>query len=383
LLRGQRRDGSWAAAAFYADPVKHGRPHYNGGSELTTAFVLEALQAYISQNIAAQPVPRAGQRPNAGAVLAAARRQIRNLGPTLKPQISRSLARLASSQEGAEITGLPQLFHSSLDQSSKLPQTFLNNLGTANLYGWLAYTIYDDFLDDEGKPELLPVANAALRRSLQGFLETLPGAAEYHKTVIEIFDTIDAANAWELAQCRNEVRGDQIKFRRLPDYDDLTKLAQRSLGHILGPLAILYKEKAGGKVIRHCREGLQSYLVVRQLNDDLHDWQSDLANGHLSYVVCVLLKKEGIGKGTYTVPELIARLRGRFWHEVLPAICRDMQRRLAGARTELQAGGVSVASGNGMGELLDAQERIIQETLAKQRQAALFLEEYEGSAETP
>jgi len=28
----------------------------------------------------------------------------------------------------------------------------------------LLYTIYDDFLDEEGKPELLPLANMYLRR---------------------------------------------------------------------------------------------------------------------------------------------------------------------------------------------------------------------------
>ncbi|HVX47875.1 MAG TPA: hypothetical protein VHA05_00765, partial [Candidatus Saccharimonadales bacterium] len=48
LLLSQRRDGSWPAATFYADPVVDGKRYYNGAPALTTAFVLEALQAYVN-----------------------------------------------------------------------------------------------------------------------------------------------------------------------------------------------------------------------------------------------------------------------------------------------------------------------------------------------
>jgi len=65
-----------------------------------------------------------------------------------------------------QIPLMPFLFHANfgLTNEKSILKKDVILLGQANVLGWLAYTIYDDFLDEEGKPELLPLANMYLRR---------------------------------------------------------------------------------------------------------------------------------------------------------------------------------------------------------------------------
>ncbi|HYH36405.1 MAG TPA: hypothetical protein VD706_02820, partial [Candidatus Saccharimonadales bacterium] len=236
LLKTRRRDGSWPAAAFCHDPETNGKPCYNGAAVLTTAFVLEALGLYRDRyDVSRQPRNKANKAsapvPHA-TVLRLAGRRSRTLPAELRRTMMRALTRLAESDNGGEILSLPERFSGSLVKPVRpMPEQFLEKLGLANLYGWLAYTIYDDFLDEEGQPGLLPAANVAMRESLQGFLEALPANKAFHQETREVFNTIDGANAWELDHCRYRIRDNDITVGSLPVYGDLMKLAERSLGH--------------------------------------------------------------------------------------------------------------------------------------------------------
>ncbi len=376
LLAAQRRDGSWAAAVFYADPDKAGRPYYDGGPELTTAFVVEALATYQAQLQAAKRPDGAVRQPlTTGRILAAARGQVQDLDPAFRRSISQSLKRLAGSEEGAEITGLASVYQDSLKKPAALPQHFLDSLGAANLYGWLAYTIFDDLIDEEGRTKLLPVATLSLRRSLQGFLEAARGDPAFQVTVHETFDMIDGANRWELASCRYGHHGSRLQVGTPPDYGDLSKLAERSFGHALGPLAVILRSEVDEQALMHCRAALKQHLIVRQLHDDLHDWQEDLAHGHASYVVARLLADNDVRPDRYDTAKLTARLREAFWNRLLPDICDEMKRRVSAAQTGLKASGLFKPR-SPVYALLDDLERTIEATHDQQRQATIFLEQY-------
>ncbi len=384
LLSGQRNDGAWPAATFYADPVKDGKLYYSGAPALTTAFALEALELYIRMSRAPSAIGSGDSALKTG-VLALAKRRCHKMPEDLRGTVLGLLDKLAGSDSGAEIIGLPQRFNESLLKPLRpAPKELLETLGLANLYGWAAYTVYDDFLDEEGKPALLPAANAAMRRSLDCFLEALPENQEFGGLVRRVFDGIDGANAWEQTHCRFRAGAGKLAVGPLPDYGDLSKLAERSLGHALPPMAVLAAagKKVGGTQCREVLIALRHYLIARQLNDDAHDWPDDLRNGHITPVVAILLAELKVTQGAHKASDLLAAARPQFWHHTLPVICRLMNRHVRLSRQALKHSGL-VRPGGVMTDLLDGIEKSVEETLAQQRRTKDFLKHYKNKTTRP
>lgn len=376
LLSWQSSDGSWPAAAFCVDPGRANKIHYNGAASLTTALVIECLSLY--QNAPTNPANRHHTKNNPQSILDYAYKKLRNLEPEVRLHTITKLTELATSSNGPEITGLAQRFNHSLTIPLKNRQALLKQLSTSNLYGWLAYTIYDDFLDDEGKPALLPVANICQRQSLQLFQYANALLPDMQKVISDTFDAIDNANAWELSHCRFLVANNTIDIQALPDYSTLTKLAERSLGHCLAPLSIL---AAGGfgpssHAYKNTQKALTHYLIVRQLNDDVHDWQKDLEQGHISYVVARLLKDTGQQPGKHSFDSLIPELRQQFWHQTLPDLCSEMQQHAERCREALTKANCFKPN-NIILDLLAKLEAAIAEAQTSQLQALAFLKHYE------
>jgi hypothetical protein len=384
LLNGQRRDGSWPAAAFYADPVKHGRPYYSGAAALTTAFALEALalyqQTYRMDNTASssRPLrqPRQQQR-----ILSLAAEQCRPLEPALRDRVATLLRQQVVSSNGPIILNVPHSFNRSLVEPLRpeLIKTF-DRLSLANLYGWLAYTVYDDFLDEEGEPAKLPAANVALRYSLENF-DRAAASPDFRDFIRRAFDTIDGANAWEQADCRFPVSDGVITVAALPRYGSRQKLAERSLGHSLPALAVLALKgmQPTSRQFRLVDRALRHYLIVRQLNDDLHDWSEDLTRGHISYVVARLLRELRTQPGPHQLADLSRRVQRQFWHHTLPATCQLMRAHVTGGRQAFAASRL-LKQGSTMERLLDEQEASLAATIAQQQQAMRFLQRYKQRA---
>jgi hypothetical protein len=267
-----------------------------------------------------------------------------------------------------------------MSPSHKLSEEFMAKLGLANLYGWLAYTIYDDFLDGEGKPELISTANVSMRRSLENFVGALPENESFAAFVHHTFDAIDGANAWEVARCRFKLGSAKLQTGRLPDYGNLEKLADRSLGHALAPMAVLAAAGQGldtdeaQKMFRAFRH----YLIARQLNDDAHDWEEDLRAGLVTPAVVMVLKKIGVRPGKRDITELISTGRHHFWHVVLPEICELMRSHVRLSREALRSSALVKKDGI-MDELLDGIEASASSALNQQKQAEDFLKYYRQS----
>ncbi len=378
LLAGQRHDGSWAAAAFYADPVKNNKLYYNGGPALTTAFILEALALYADASETASTGDAEHGAAMAPLVVVLAESQCGNLESGLRATILRLLDTLTASDSGPEITALSQRFNQSLAKPLKpAADDFLAGLSLANAYGWLAYTVYDDFLDGTGKPSLLPAANTAMRKSFDGFSEAVPKNPAFRALVREVFDAIDSANAWEQGHCRFATPGGQLSLGTLPDYDNLSKLADRSLGHTLAPLAILAAKglRVSDTPFQKIRSALFHYLIARQLNDDLHDWQTDLDNGHISYVVSRVLADLRLRPGKYAMPALLAKAQRQFWHASLPVLCQEVEAQITLSRQAFNASGL-LTENNVIAQLLDRLEQGIHEAMDRRREAVNFLKHY-------
>lgn len=279
-----------------------------------------------------------------------------------------------------EITHLARSFAESLhDCSPLITNEVCTALGMANFYFWVAYTIYDDFIDDEGDPTQLSLANIAQRDSQYLYEKELSAMTVANRTIRAYFDDVDEANAWELSSCRMKIERDCIIFDEVPDYSDKAVLARRAAGHILGPLIVA--EIQAGCVDARTQDvyaGLNHYLIARQLNDDLHDWMDDLKQGHMSYVVAYLLASLQLAPGCYALDALYNRIRTFLWDGGLAALCDEIEGHASRAReflrksTLLQEAGVFYHYLDFVDAVIEASRR----AYADQRE---FLREYSES----
>jgi len=208
------------------------------------------------------------------------------------------------------------------------------NFGVANLFAWIAYTIYDDFIDDEGNPHQLSLANITHRLAYDIYLENSTSMKEIINTY---FNSVDNSNLWELQNCRFKVKKNSITVGEVPNYRDGKFLANRAVGHLLGPkiLLSLYSNISNtqAKIIH---DALCDYLISKQINDDLHDWRNDLRNGHISFVVAELLKKANIQKGDHNIDALIENLEKIFWESVFEKCAKFAVSKISNAQKSLK-----------------------------------------------
>jgi hypothetical protein len=278
------------------------------------------------------------------AIFASVKKQLNQLQQPEKAAALAFLHKIHQADTSFEIALLPTFFANSLisKPSSPLP---LYLLGQANIYCWIAYSIYDKLLDDEPAVKFLPVANNTMRKSIQMYQSFFSPAHSFQQTILTTFDSMDHANAWELDNCRFKREGDTIKISTLPRYGRFDYLAQRSLGHILGPLTVATLCDVSSESFRHIEKGLQHYLIARQLSDDIHDWKEDIEAGHASSVVTSILNHLHIPPDSYPVSSLLEEMQTAFWEDSMEATNATIHRQLNLSRRHLLKSGVVKKNG--------------------------------------
>ncbi|HEX7633359.1 MAG TPA: hypothetical protein VF401_03465, partial [Candidatus Saccharimonadales bacterium] len=253
------KTGRLVADPLYVDPAIGGVQYYAGSEALTMAFALEAL-ARKQPSAAITKLP--GRRINQ-----TVKRALENstqLPPAIQKPYQTAVRAISNSASSSQITQLATITNSAYGASVDPKILMECNLGSLN--GWIAYTIYDDFLDEEGQPELLGTANYALRQSLDHFTAALPGRQEFHELIRSTFNTIDAANTWEVTHARyNPAKS--LKIIRT-QYGHHHQLAERSLGHMLAACGVLYALGYNQKSpqLQALQKFFHHFLIARQLN---------------------------------------------------------------------------------------------------------------------
>jgi len=284
-------------------------------------------------------------------------------GPIIAAQAKSMIKKIEKANVHHEITLLSTFFGQSL-AGKKIPESLYQQLGAANVLCWLAYMAYDHIMDGDADATLLPLANIAQRASLKMYVDACLDERISRK-VESIFDRMDKANAWELATTRIDPRQDRLEHTTLPVYTDLDQLAERSLGHIVGPL-ILTHRYLGPSAVEEIENGLVRYLVARQLNDDVHDWKEDAQAGMLTYVVSCLLFSL---PRTLTLEQNIPNMQQRFWDQtgqIISAVTVDY---IAQSKQILDSSHIQASPD--LQKLLD--------TIADSARRALILREDSGS----
>lgn len=374
LLKNQK-NGGWPIGAICLDPAKNGKTRYSGSRALTTAFVLEALQKY--QTAAAEKHGKKDPRTEIHQkVITQVREKFNNLDEPLKTLAGRALNLILANDKRGEIALIPYYFAKSLNKKPGAVKTEkLIELCAANLFGWIAYTIYDDFLDEEGEPKDLSVANIALREVTKTYRGV--AGADFAKTAFDIMDRMDAANAWETSSCRARVKNGRIFIASVPDYGNYSRLAERSMGHAVGPLGVLslLGFDADSREEKAVSSFFKNYLIARQLDDDLHDWSDDLSRGQINAVGAYLLGKR---IGNYGIKVLTNQLTEELWDKKITPLAALVRSHIALARKALDQ--ISIIEDQTIFEaVLKPIENSINKALSERKKTKDFLKSYQTS----
>jgi hypothetical protein len=346
--------GTWPAYAFCCDPVINKKQYYAGSKALTTAFCLEALSLFDAHTV---NIPSQNSKTDNKAqtiynqVVKRARKRFTKLDKDLQSVALKMLEKTIKGDKDKQIVLMPYYFTLALGKrGTKISRDFLISLGLANIYGWIAYRIYDDFFDEEGKPAQLSLANVCLRELTAIYSSIIP------KKFREVMDTLDSANAWEIAHCRFAPK--HFPPENIPDFKDFSQLANKSIGHALGPLAILIKlgYNANSKEIKQFLSFFRHYIIARQLNDDAHDWEEDLARGQINAVGAKILRKTKVK----------SKLQEVFWQDVFEDVAATILSHVNQARKSLPT----------MEDLLIPIENSIQKGLKERKDSISFLKTY-------
>lgn len=307
-------------------------------------------------------------------VIQTARQACRHLPPTLNQGLQAAITDISHKDRNHEIALLAAYF--------TLPETNTacnwRDLGAANIFCWIAYTIYDHIIDDEpGAPARLPLANAALRLALHRYQHCSPAGSSF---VERTFAKMDAANMWELQNCRFTVADGTIQVGPLPRYGNRLILAHRAYGHILGPLLCLMTNgQITGRQFTCAAEGLQHYLIARQLSDDIHDWQADLANGQINWIVADILRQLRILPGAHNLSTLTQRAKKYFWQRGLSRHTATILSHIAKSRTAFRKSGC-ITAGHPVIKLLDTLEAATRAAIDIHTQSRHFAAAYTQTA---
>ena len=343
----KQNENQWQAYAFCIDPAENGMKYYAGSSALTTAFCLTAISLFINRTQEMKlHKTNNDQKINSYIEEIVNTKLLKFKSKEFTEMGNAVLGEIMVKDTAKQIPLMPYYFSQSLGKNGKVIQKKdIIMLGQANVLGWLAYTIYDDFLDDEGNPNLLPLANIYLRRLIKifdtAFVKNKAIASFFHT----MLDTIEYANEWEVTNCRLKLANKMINIEELkiPDFDNLEQLANKSLGHGLGPLTILlllgYKQTS--KEFISLYHFFTHYLIAKQLHDDAHDWEEDLSKGHITFAVALILKKAREKKIITTkkieIKKIIPKLQKLFWYEIIEEICSYIYDHVKNAQKELES----------------------------------------------
>jgi len=307
---------------FCLDPSQNGQKYFAASSALTAAFCLEALTLY-QQKAHTQVDQKSDSKADRVylEVKKRAEQYFSSLPKSLSLSAQEVLTRTLQSDLDRQIVLLPHWFAQAL-RSTSVRIELVTLCGLANLYGWIAYTIYDNVIDDAQQTALLPLANICLRQVVD--IYTTGPNRPFSNLFHTIMDRMEGANAWEVDQTRVLIKQGQIDLPKiLPDYLDYSILADKSLGHALGPLYILcnagFKEQS--LEVTQTLDMLRHFLIARQLNDDAHDWQDDLNKGQLNSAAVLVIRQAQeqnvVGKDRVDLAATLSELQQTFWHKTI------------------------------------------------------------------
>jgi hypothetical protein len=346
------------AYPFFVERVIEGKPLWSGSSAFTNACIAEALSLYRNKTT----FEKSSTEPYQDII---SQIIVRTLA---RAPVSNQVKSLQKDFSLPNIALIPYLFFVNLHahRSSSITLDQVLDLCSANVLGWIGFTFYDDILDGDIHYSHIPLANICTREASHIFHRLTSD-----ETVLTILNGIDEANQWEYDSCKQcMIRTILSLPETLPDYGDYSILAEKSLGHAIGPMII-----AGAKV----KNFFVPYLIARQLNDDAHDWVEDLRKGFLnpvSIAILTLWKERNPSRKEINLATEKDSLQKIFWEDVIDSVTENILFHVSSARNILPTLDM-LSSTEFLETLLTPLEQSAKRALMERDSAKRFMELYE------
>lgn len=381
-LKQLARTNQWQAEAYCLDPAINKQRHYAGSPALTAAFALEALALWQQKHTTAIITTDQPELKFHNTITERVQQYFSAQGPDIGKTIESTIQQLTNQPLGPKITLAPWLYYQAVAKpTDKITKETFIELGEATLLGWIAYSIYDDILDTGEQRKALPAANLAQRRMLELFWTKQSLSGEWVKVLQSILEAIEQANAWEDQHWRitTDMKRQPITDWQLPAVQNDALLANRSLGHALGPLVILkqLKYRHDSTAVQRTIQFFTHYLAARQLSDDAHDWQEDLRHDQLnSASIRLLAHYQAQHNKPVQLEDALPQLTTLFWETIMPTVCQTIEHQLDLAQQTL-AENTAIINPTPLHKLIEQEREIVKNTRQQRQQAQEFIATYQ------
>ena len=330
LKQAQLEDGSWPVEAFVVERTDW----FSGSKALTTALCFAALEAFHAKR--SVPALQNARIAQGGNILAATEKGMIFECETWPRVLSEHALVFGNaffrSVQGRQVASMPAIIRDAAHGLQPVSDQMIVELGLATIWGWMAYTILDNEYDRENDVEMLPLAALLLRKLTEVYASILPGT-ELLGYFNQVMQELDESAVWELKEARFE-EGTNLLDVLLPDWGNGEILYKRSFGHAIASVAVLLAggETLRGEAVKTIEAFFKSYLIARQITDDMHDWEKDLQTGVLTIVNTALIK-EMRKKGAK--PNGVER-KYLFWESCAPYFAHRIIKEVATAKKVLR-----------------------------------------------
>ncbi|PIT95051.1 hypothetical protein COT98_01275 [Candidatus Falkowbacteria bacterium CG10_big_fil_rev_8_21_14_0_10_39_9] len=208
----------------------------------------------------------------------------------IKPHLEKVIA----SDKDQQILLLSYFFKLSLGNcGARIDPKTIYELGLANLFLWLSYSLYDDLIDGDESLDLLPIANWAAREFASRFSQQ-PSSPEYQLLFRKITGQMDYSQIWEMKYARFDSHQADVITAPIKHYQRPKTLYNKSLAHCLGPMLLLdqLKQRPSSTSGKNILSFFKYYLSLRQLQDDIHDYLVDYQAGIITSANIRMIKNQ-------------------------------------------------------------------------------------------
>lgn len=187
----------------------------------------------------------------------------------------------------------PKWINSDYEIKKPINYRELQKICQAQVHLWQALNIYDDFLDNKGKPIALPSANIHFYEFIS-IHYNLNLSSNFYSLFNVLVNISESANREEVIYRHLKIVNNKLTIpktsRNLPE---LSTLSQRSIVLSLGPIAALISQgySTDCQQVRSVINFFKHALAAKQLSDDAKDWLDDLKSGSITYVNSLVLKE--------------------------------------------------------------------------------------------
>lgn len=165
----------------------------------------------------------------------------------------------------------------------------LSDLSMAIHFAWSGYNIDDEILDNQRKISDIPLANVLKRIGWKYYYKVIRKFPLFEKPILDAFNACDENYVWE--SCKTKFNSSNLdtvlKTKFNVDY-----IERRMQPYLVSmkylPILIGLNESTAVSVYNFYR----SQIIIKQLDDDAHDWEEDNEAGIMTFVLYLLYKED-------------------------------------------------------------------------------------------